>query len=89
MEKQTEFAGKIIVALEQVLKDEESECYIGLDAIEKNANEFFHALSTMAPNYVYCKLTGENLSSLDFNHLANELCFQFSEIEKQPKNKIQ
>ena len=82
MNKQAEFAGKIIAALEQVLTDKDSDFYIGLDAIGENANEFFHALSNIAPNYVYRKLTGHNLSSLDFNHLANDLCFQFSKTEQ-------
>lgn len=41
-----------------------------------NDNEiavFFHAMANLAPCYVYNKLTGEGVSILEFNHIANHL----------------
>jgi hypothetical protein len=41
-----------------------------------SATEFIHALANMAPTHFYNELTSQNLQILEFNHLANRLCFQ-------------
>lgn len=46
---------------------------------EENVTEFFHAMANLAPTFIYNKLTDENANILDFNHIANKLCFQFLE----------
>lgn len=44
----------------------------------ENPTHFTHALANIAPAHIFNQLTGENKSSLEFNHLANQLCFQYS-----------
>jgi len=52
---------------------------IGIEQLEdsENVTQLFHALANVAPNHLYNKLTGDNVNNLEFNHLANKLCFQF------------
>lgn len=38
---------------------------------------FIYALSTVAPATMYNKLMGEEKNFLEFNHIANQLCFQY------------
>lgn len=75
--KQQEYTVKILEQL-QHLFDEESENHINIKELEdnKNASDFFHALANLAPAVVYNKLTQKNAGSLDFNQIANRLCFQ-------------
>ena len=44
---------------------------------DDNLTEFFHALANVAPNLIYGGIVGSNVNSLEFNHLANKLCFQY------------
>lgn len=68
-----------ITHLYSELFNEESDHYIGVDALEEGENmtSFFHALATVAPNHLFNKITGEDKNNLEFNHIANQLCFQF------------
>ena len=38
---------------------------------------FMHCMANVVPTYLYQELTGEQVSMLDFNHIANKLIFQF------------
>lgn len=78
MKKHDEYAIKLLGAIRSVF-DLESDNYISLTELEEGTNltEFFHALANTAPAMVYESFTNENLNNLEFNHLANRLCFQY------------
>lgn len=72
--------------LDQIQKmfDPESENHISLDELEEGENlkHFLHAISNVVPTYMYGKLTSHETSLLDYNHIANKMCFEFSKMEK-------
>ncbi len=76
-EKQQEYTVKILEQI-QNLFEEECDNYIDIKELEdsSNATDFFHALANLAPAVVYNKLTKSKAGTLDFNHIANRLCFQ-------------
>ena len=75
--KQQEYTEKILDQLQQLFS-EENENKINISELEDNTNasDFFHALANLAPTVVYTKLTQKEVGTLDFNHIANRLCFQ-------------
>jgi len=80
-DKNLEYASKIIGALSELFdKDSDSDFKIDLDEFNEgdNLTEFFHALANIAPSYFYQKFTGDEKQALEFNHLANQLCFKFA-----------
>jgi hypothetical protein len=81
--KEVEYATKVLGCLSQLF-DEDSEFYIDLNQVQESdtANEFFHALATMTPNVIFNKFTGQSLNALEFNHVANRLCFEFAQLDK-------
>lgn len=60
--------------------EEDSDNHIDLDELhdEENLKSFIYALSTVVPNYLLNKFTGEVKNHLEFNHIANHLIFEFS-----------
>ena len=78
MTKSTEYAVKLNSAISEMF-DDLNENHISMDEISEsdNATAFIHALATVMPNYIYNKLTGSDIGNLEFNHVANRLCFQF------------
>lgn len=74
--KQQEYTLKILSRLQTLF--EGSEDGIAITELEDNGNasDFFHALANLAPAVVYNKLTQRKIGTLDFNHIANRLCFQ-------------
>ena len=84
MKKEHDYASKIHAHL-TLLFDEESEFYIDREEFKKESNltHFVHALSNIAPNLLYQELTNDNKNLLDFNHLANNLCFQYLSHDKK------
>lgn len=42
-----------------------------------NLTHFVHALANLVPTHFYNTFTGENKNNLEFNHIANQLCFQY------------
>lgn len=75
--KQQEYTEKILEKL-QLLFDADADNGIDINELEDNGNasDFFHALANLAPAVVYNKLTQREIGTLDFNHIANRLCFQ-------------
>jgi len=75
--KQEEYTLKILDQLQQLFEETNDNC-INITELEDNSNasDFFHALANLAPTVVYTKLTQKEIGSLDFNHIANRLCFQ-------------
>lgn len=48
---------------------------------DENLICFIHALANLVPNRMYNQLTGDKKDMLEFNHLANYLCFEYGKIE--------
>lgn len=60
--------------------DEESEYHIDQEELQEgdNITHFFHALANIMPNHLFNEITGDDKNSLEFNHIANQLVFQYS-----------
>lgn len=86
-EKGQEYFYKILLALNEMLNNEESEFYIDINEVikEDGLSEFFHALGNIAPLYIYQKITNNDKSALGFNHLMNELIVQ-NIVKENTKN---
>lgn len=69
------YAMVISEALSEVVK----EYYEDLED-EENLTHFVHAMANVAPATITAVLTGENHGYVDFNHIANKLCFQFGRL---------
>lgn len=85
MEKQDKwmtYAVQINGALNELF-EEDSPHYLGDDFFETaDIAQFLHALANVVPAQLYEKVTGRGGSYLNFNHVANVLCFQYGELEK-------
>jgi hypothetical protein len=72
--------------IEQVhcLFDEENEKGIKEEDFmdKENLTIFFHALANVAPTMLYNRIVQDDKNYLEFNHLANDLCFQYMESEE-------
>jgi len=85
MNKQDEYAVKILSVLQDHIFSEEGDQYISLEELKEgdNLTLFHHALVNIVPTQFYNTITGKNKDILEMNHNANKLCFQFC----QPKSK--
>ena len=83
-EKWIQYAAKISGAIGELLENEDSEYQIDKEELLQgdNLTEFFHALANVAPAHIFNKFTGSDKNYLEFNHIANQLCFQYSNREK-------
>lgn len=64
----------------QLLFEKDSEHYVGDNFFEDgDATQFFHALANVVPAVVFQRITGISKTYLEFNHIANQLCFQYLE----------
>lgn len=66
-------AEKIVALIDEEITEEEL-----LEG--DNLTQFIHALSTMAPNIIFKNITNKKTDDLEFNHIANRLVFQFSNM---------
>jgi hypothetical protein len=78
-EKYLEYASLIVNQISEMF-GEDCENYIDEEELKdgKNLTDFFHALANAAPTLIYCHLTHNDINTLEFNHIANKLCFQYS-----------
>ena len=74
MKKSTEYTALILDKLGELF--EGNETLMQELSEDNNATEFIHAMANMVPTHLYNQLTNESLQILEFNHLANRLCFQ-------------
>ena len=82
IEKHIEYAAVILIKLEELFQDDNDSSFDRNELMENdNATEFIHALANLVPNKIYNKLTGDKKNNLEFNHLANHLCFQYHKKE--------
>lgn len=81
-ERQLIYLEKITGAFNEMF-DPESKHYLGVEQISEDPNftDFLHVLANVAPTQIFNKLTGMNMNYLQFNHQANQLCFQFMKSE--------
>lgn len=77
-DKLMQFTQKLGAVISDALENEDNENYIGMDAVEADTTEFFHALANLMPGLLYNKLCGADLDMVGFNHVANRLCIQFA-----------
>ena len=78
-EKWIQYAAKISTVINSIF-DEDSDNYsIDFEELheDNNITIFMHALANAFPTHFYNQITGDNLNMLEFNHLANSLCFQY------------
>ena len=54
---------------------------------EDNIEPFIHALANIMPAVVYNTLTQSNVDILEFNHIANVLCFKYMKQNDSSDNK--
>ena len=82
-EKYLQYAALISGAIGSMF-EEDSEYAIDQEELMKDDNltDFMHALANVAPTHLFNGLTGDNKNQLEFNHLANQLCFQYSTRDK-------
>lgn len=81
--KDIEYGKKIYGAIRYMF-NEDSAFHIDIRELSKegNATAFVHAMATVAPNLMYGELTKDRKNNLEFNHMANQLVFQFSKMEE-------
>lgn len=73
--KEIEFAAKLLEVVADALSDDINDNHIEFS--DDDMTEFIHALTNVMPTMFYNRITGNELNNLEFNHLANRLCFQF------------
>jgi len=83
LNKSQEYAVQILSALQDMLQNEDSEFYVPLEQLQegKNLTDFFHAVSNLVPCSLYNTITNSDKNALEFNHIANQLVFQYSKNE--------
>lgn len=79
-EKHLRYAAIITTKLAELF-EEEGDLHEDED-FTNNLTEFIHALATVAPCHLYNKIIGDNKNHLEFNHLCNQLCFQYTRNEE-------
>lgn len=87
MKKQSKSDTYAILIASQIgqLFEENAENYIDLSELadDDNATHFMHALANLVPTLFYNKFTDDPVNMLQFNHIANQLIFQYSKDEKE------
>ena len=83
-EKHVQYARMITEAISSIF-EEDSEWDIDEEELTEgdNMTHFIHALANVAPTYICNSLTGDNKNNLEFNHTANQLCFQYMNSGKK------
>jgi hypothetical protein len=79
MSKENEYFQKILNQVRAMFEDD-CDNYINPDELAEgdNATDFFHALATLMPCYMYTNLSGEEVDMLGFHHIANRIIVQKS-----------
>lgn len=71
---------KLVSAVLKVF-DEDGDFFIDKNDFDDDDNGtlFMHALSNLVPHFLYEQLTGDKVDALEFNHIANKLCFKYGQ----------
>ena len=86
LDQQYQYAATILAAVDDMFHNKECQYYLDLEDMMSDGEKvkaFLHALSTIVPNTIWNKITGQEKNNLEYNHLANSLCFEFSKREKE------
>ena len=77
-EKHLKYAAILSGKISEIF-DEESEWHIDKEELkdENNLTDFIHALANIMPTHVFNTFTGDEKNHLEFNHIANQLVFQY------------
>lgn len=77
-DKCLQYAAVIATQIQDMFNSEECSNTIDINDFqdEQNIKDFFHALATVVPCTVFNRLTGDEKNHLEFNHVANSLCFE-------------
>ena len=78
--KEVDYAFKISRKILELF-EEDDNYFIDVEDDDFDMTAFTHAMATIAPNLIFTKLTNQEQNNLEFNHIANTLCFQYSNIE--------
>lgn len=86
-EKHIEYALKIKEAIVSMF-DTDSEFSIDQEELmeDDNLTHFIYALSNVVPTSLYNSITGCSATYLEFNHIANQLCFQYAKNVNEDKS---
>lgn len=81
--KAEEYAALLTAHIAEIF-EEESENFINEDDFKDSdkLTAFITALTVIMPRVFYKELTGDNVDSVGFTHIANRLAFQVSIIKK-------
>ena len=79
-EKHLQYAAMLSGKISELLdEDSESDFHIDHKELQEgdNLTHFFHALANIMPTHLFNKITGDDKNNLEFNHIANQLVFQY------------
>lgn len=80
-EKHLQYAAMLSGKIAELFdEDSESDLHIDQQELQEgdNLTHFFHALANIMPTHLFNKITGDDKNNLEFNHIANQLVFQYS-----------
>jgi hypothetical protein len=80
-EKHLQYAAMLSGKIAELFdEDSESDFHIDQQELQEgdNLTHFFHALANIMPTHLFNKITGDDKNNLEFNHIANQLVFQYS-----------
>ncbi len=84
------YANLITEQIRDMLFNENCPNYINPEELANSDNfcAFIHAFANLAPCHLYNHALGEEKDVLEFNHIANKLCFDFEsyEVEEEKQN---
>lgn len=78
-QKHFHYAQLISMKIQEIF-DEESDIHIDQKELlnDDNLTDFIHALANVSPTFIFNHITGDKKNQIEFNHIANQLCFQYS-----------
>ena len=69
--------GSAIIPLVQAIIEENEWMQDFIDS-DDELTDFIHAIANLVPVYLHNHITGKRVNNLQFNHIANQLCFQYT-----------
>lgn len=83
-EKWLKYAALIQSAIGEMF-EEDSDYHVSVEQLSEGENlkHFIHALANVVSATIFNNLTGQENNFLEFNHIANALCFEF--MSKEPE----
>ena len=78
IEKAAKYAALITGKINELFDAENGILDLNEVLNDENCTIFFHALANMVPTRFYGRFVDDNITNIDFNHIANKLCFQYS-----------